>query len=249
MNELRTAAWKGLVGLKRLLGLFVLSIDRNAVAKTYLSGSGIEVGALHNPLAVPEQARVRYVDRMPVEELRRQYPELNDKPLVHVDIVDDGERLDTVQDASQDFVIANHFLEHAQDPVRAFLSMMRVLKSGGVLYLALPDKRFTFDASRQSTTVDHVMADYREGAGRSRATHYAEWAAKVSRLEGGAATAEAERLMAMDYSIHFHAWEQKDMLHLLLYLQTVQPFDLEMMLKNGEECIFILRKQDGEIQQ
>ena len=244
MHKLRSLAWKGLIALKRLMGLFVLSIDRDAVAATYLKGDGIEIGALHNPLKVGENARVRYLDRMTAAELRRQYPELSDKPLVKVDIVDDGERLSTVADASQDFVIANHFLEHVQDPIRAFLAMMRVLRPAGVLYLALPDKRFTFDAARPSTSVEHLLADYREGADRSRAAHYAEWVDKVTRLEGDAAIPEVQRLMAMAYSIHFHVWAQRDMLQLLLQLQTMQPFDMEMMLRTGEECIFILRKQD-----
>jgi hypothetical protein len=58
---------------------------------------------------------VRYVDRKDVGELRREYPELADEELVDVDVVDDGETLGTVADSSQDFVVASHVLEHAQD--------------------------------------------------------------------------------------------------------------------------------------
>ena len=50
----------------------LLSSDRLRELASY----GIEIGALHHPLPVPPEARVRYVDRMPVSELRRQYPEL-----------------------------------------------------------------------------------------------------------------------------------------------------------------------------
>ena len=120
--------------------------DRIAVAKKFITGAGIEIGALHSPLPLPPDAKARYVDRMAVPDLRRQYPELNALNLVDIDIIDDGERLDSIRDATQDFVIANHFIEHCQNPLLALRNMLRVLKPGGILYLAIPDKRFTFDA-------------------------------------------------------------------------------------------------------
>ena len=85
---------------------------RRQIAWRYLSGNGIEVGALHSPLEVPSNATVRYVDRMPVDEVRKQYPELAEYHLVEVDIIDDGEILSSIADSSVDFVIANHMIEH-----------------------------------------------------------------------------------------------------------------------------------------
>lgn len=119
----------------------LVRLDRESIANAYLVGNGIEIGPLHNPLRVPPQARVQYVDRMPVAQLREQYPELHRDRLVSADIIDDGERLESVQDASQDFVIANHFLEHCQNPIETISNMLRVLKPGGVLYICIPDKR------------------------------------------------------------------------------------------------------------
>jgi SAM-dependent methyltransferase len=133
---------------------------RRRIAKRYLSGEGIEIGALHNPLPVPRSARVRYVDRLPVSELRAQYPELEQEPLVQVDILDDGERLAMIADSSIDFVIANHFLEHTQDPVGTLLNAFRVLRPEGILYLAVPDKRHTFDRDRAVTPLGHVLRDF-----------------------------------------------------------------------------------------
>ena len=82
-------------------------ISREVVANTYLSGTGIEVGALHNPLRVPDSAKGLYVDKLLVEGLRKHYPELNDVELVNVDIMADGERREMIGDETQDFVIAN----------------------------------------------------------------------------------------------------------------------------------------------
>src|SRR5215210_513324 len=100
----------------------------------YLRGSGLEIGALHMPLRVARGVRVRYVDRLDVDGLRMHYPELAEHDLVDVDIVADGESLGSVADGSQDFVIANHFLEHTQNPIATVESHLRVLRPDGVIY-------------------------------------------------------------------------------------------------------------------
>src|SRR5262245_20671777 len=83
---------------------------KDRLAPYYLRGRGLEIGALHNPLRVSSRAKVSYVDRLTVAGLREQYPDLRDKKLVRVDVVDDGEQLGSVATETQDFVIANHFL-------------------------------------------------------------------------------------------------------------------------------------------
>src|SRR3977135_908065 len=98
------------------------------LARRHLSGSGLEIGALHCPLRVPPGVTVRYVDRLDRDALRRQYPELTTQELVEVDVVDDGERLGSQADASADFIIANHFIEHTEDPLGTLASHLRVLR-------------------------------------------------------------------------------------------------------------------------
>ena len=68
--------------------------------------------------------------------------------------MDDAERLASLGDASQDFVVANHFLEHTEDPIGTMENVLRVIKPGGIAYLAVPDKRFTFDVSRDVTQIE-----------------------------------------------------------------------------------------------
>src|SRR6185503_1848952 len=85
-----------------------VKLSRELIAETYISGLGIEIGALHNPLKLPAGATARYVDRLSVPELREQYPELASQELVNVDILADGELLETIPDSTQDFVVANH---------------------------------------------------------------------------------------------------------------------------------------------
>jgi predicted SAM-dependent methyltransferase len=236
-----------MTGLSRVVSRLRRAVDparrpRREIAGRYLRGDGIEIGALHNPLDVPRSARVRYVDHLPVEELRRHYPELAGAPLVDVDIVDDGEHLASVADASQDFVIANHFLEHCEDPLGALGNMIRVLRPGGVLYLAVPDKRYTFDADRPVTTTNHVLRDHLEGPEASRRAHYEEWARLVDKVDEPEAHATA--LLERGYSIHFHAWTQAELLEVLRTAadELELDFDIELMLKNRHEVIFVLRR-------
>lgn len=220
--------------------------DRGWLARKYLRGDGIEIGALNSPLAVPRSARVKYVDRMTVGELRLQYPELQSLDIVNTDIVTDGERLDGIGDFTQDFVIANHFLEHCQNPIGAVRNMLRVLKAGGILYLAVPDKRYTFDAARPVTTLEHLIADDEKGPGASKRQHFEEWVRLVNRIEDpGAAEQEVEKLLAKDYSIHYHVWTQGELFDLVRWLQLrpASQFDVQIFAKNEDECLFLLRKR------
>jgi GT2 family glycosyltransferase/SAM-dependent methyltransferase len=215
---------------------------RAAVAGLYLEGQGIEVGALHSPLPVNPSVRVRYVDRMSVADLRRQYPELENLPLVEPDILDNGETLGKVAAESQDFVIASHFLEHCQDPIGTVKSMLRVVRPGGVLFLAVPDKRYTFDRKRPVTTLDHLIRDHEEGPAWSRVGHFEEWAALAE--DENIRGRSAKELMDFDYSIHFHVWTEAEVLELFAAMRTrfQMPFDVETVVRNGIEVIVVLRK-------
>ena len=215
---------------------------RRAVAAAFLRGSGIEIGALHQPLMVPADVNVTYVDRMTTAALRGHYPELADVALVDVDVVDDGERLTTFGDATQDFVVANHFIEHCQNPLQTFHNLFRVLKPAGIMFMAVPDKRFTFDVDRPSTPVDHIMRDFTDGPECSKRQHFEEWSRLVNKAAEADVAAQVDHLMAIDWSIHFHVWSGPDLVELMLAVQRMLAFELELFLRNGGESLCVLRK-------
>lgn len=218
---------------------------RREIASRYLSGSGLEIGALHQPLSVPSDVTVRYVDRMTVEQLREQYPELSRYDLVEVDVIDDGEVLRSVSDASVDFVIANHMMEHCQDPIGSLENHLRVLKPGGILYLSVPDKRFTFDRDRSVTPLEHMARDYEDGPAWSKDSHFEEWARVMEKMPEESVVTRAKELATTDFSIHFHVWTQTEFLRLLLFCQDDLrfPFEIELLQKNDMEIISVLRKR------
>jgi predicted SAM-dependent methyltransferase len=218
---------------------------RRELSERYLSGEGVELGALHYPLWTSERANVRYVDRFDVAGLRRHYPELNDHELVNVDIIDDGETLSTIEDGRLDFVIANHMLEHTENPLGTIRNHLRKVRDGGVLYYAVPDKRFSFDVDRPLTPFEHLVRDDREGAHVSRREHFSEMVRLVSKLtEPDEVEAQIEKLLEINYSIHFHVWNC-DHFSMFLYQANAylgRPFRLEHFCRNDTEVVSILRK-------
>ncbi len=212
-------------------------------AHAWLRGRGIEIGALHHPMRLPRCASVRYLDRLNRADLRRQYPTLAKKHFVDVDIVDDGERLDSIVDASEDFVIANHFLEHCQDPIGTLKNMIRVLRSGGILYLTVPDKRATFDCDRPVTALSHLRIDHECGADASRRGHYEEWVRSVEKLASEESIRRrVEELIARDYSIHFHVWTFREITEMFLALMDEIGFEIMAAIHRDKEGVFVLRK-------
>src|SRR5688572_6100669 len=134
--------------------------------KRYLRGDGIELGALHMPLDLSgcKVNRIRYVDRMSETHLRTHYPEIEAIALVPVDVIDDASTLATVPDGSLDFIIANHLIEHLSDPIAAVRCWYRKLKRRGILYMAVPDMRMTFDRDRPLTELQHFIEDHESSA-------------------------------------------------------------------------------------
>jgi SAM-dependent methyltransferase len=217
---------------------------RRRLAAQFLHGQGLEIGALHLPLPAPRGVRVRYVDRMDVAGLRREYPELRSYDLVEVDVVDDGERLASIGDGSVDFVIANHFIEHTEDPIATLHSHSRVLRPGGVLFLAVPDKRRSFDVERPVTPLAHVVRDFTEGPAWSRREHFEEWVRSVEHTPERDVTARSGALQAEGYSIHFHVWDPAAFAELLVHARAEQgvPLALEALVPVRHEFIAILRR-------
>jgi SAM-dependent methyltransferase len=218
---------------------------RKELAAKFLHGRGLEVGALQRRLAVPQSCVVTYVDRMPLPDLLAHYPELRGQPIQPPDLIDDGETLLTVASESQDFVIANHFLEHCENPIQTLINLGRVLRNGGVLFMAVPDKRFTFDFDRPVTRFADLADACHQQRRCNRDALYLEWAALVQRAQPADAGPLAQKLADEHYSIHFNVWSLPDLLEFVARSQTDfgVPFRLDWVVSSENEVILILRKQ------
>jgi SAM-dependent methyltransferase len=216
---------------------------REDLARRYIRGEGIEIGALHRPLRVPPHVRVRYVDLMSREELVATYSSAvygNPGWVVETDVIDDCERLASFAEQSVDFVIANHILEHTEDPIGALQHLTRVVRSGGTVFITLPDASRTFDQLRARTTVEHVLRDHRDGPEISREEHYREWA-MVECLPPERVPERIAQFARERTRHHFHVWEVDGFLELLRALDL--PATLELAQRNLDEFAVVLRRQ------
>lgn len=130
-----------------------------------LDGVGLEIGPSYNPvLSKRTTPGVRSVDHAPREALVEKYtaygldPSLVDR-IEPVDFVwTGGSLLDAVPDhGSYDYIVASHFIEHSVNLVLLLADCQRLLKPDGVLALAVPDKRFTFDRFKPLTSLGDVV--------------------------------------------------------------------------------------------
>lgn len=225
-------------------------VNRITLAVAYLDGAGIEIGAMNYPVVVKKGVKVKYYDRISREESYKIFPSINLKDLVKVDIIGDGEKLDNIKTESQDFVIANHFIEHCQNVVLTIENILRVLRIGGIIFMAIPDKRYTFDIERDITTADHLKKDYMQGPLWSEYDHYTDFV-KFTDHGKGKSIEEIEeiivKLKEKNWSIHFHVWDHQAMIEMFIMMKKDLGFKFEIELaqaaaKESNESIFILRK-------
>jgi SAM-dependent methyltransferase len=228
--------------LERLTRRFV---DRRyQLAWRHLRGIGLEIGALDRPLMLPSSAKAYYLDRLLPAKLREHYPELSHRRL-YVSLVADGETLSCIAAGALDFLVANHVIEHCEDPIGALAAFARKLKPGGKIFMAVPDMRRTFDRNRRETTWEHLQADREQGPLRSREGHYREWAEVVDGLTGEEAVRRARELQAMTYSIHFHCWTRHGFTDFLERLRATAPLRRIASRSWRNENIFVLVKDSS----
>jgi hypothetical protein len=115
-----------------------------------------------------------------------------------------------------------------------------VVRPGGIVLLAVPDMRYTFDAVRPATSLQHLFRDNLEGPNSSRRSHYEEW---VRLVEGAPEVAIAERaacLEASGYRIHFHVWDFRAFAELLHYVATPNVARVSSVTRNRQENLGLL---------
>lgn len=226
-----------------------MQAKRRRLSRRHLIGEGVEIGALHHPLELSHRASVRYVDRMDAEALRAHYSELAGYNFVPVDIIDDGERLDELADESLDFLVANHFLEHTENPLGTLRSHLSKVRPGGTLYYGVPNKDFSFDRTRTLTSFEHLARDDEEGPEVSRLEHFREWSRIIEKVEGTEAVDARARLLAsIGYSIHFHVWNAATFAEFLdrACVHLDGSFEIREFSLNDMELIAVLGRTEAD---
>jgi SAM-dependent methyltransferase len=127
---------------------------------------------------------------------------------------------------SLDYVASSHVLEHVANPVAALLEWHRVLADGGVIYMVVPDKHFTFDHPRAVTDPEHMWSDYENKVNQYDGTHIFDFVDHIdwpmyrpnvlpADLESDHAAFRAQLIYDVEhkkeFNMHFHVFERENL--------------------------------------
>jgi len=142
--------------------LLQLSRNEKVLYGCNLSGIGLEIGASYCPVA-PKKAgyRVEVLDHADANTLREKYKghDVDISNIEEVDYIWSGQPLHelTGKEDYYDWIVASHVIEHTPDFVSFLQQCEIMLKSNGVLCLAVPDHRYCFDIFRPASTPGDVI--------------------------------------------------------------------------------------------
>lgn len=159
--------------LKQLLHI---KFPESALAHQYLDGlKGLEIGgSYHNPFGLDTQ-NVDYTEENYYKHLEEKFV----GKALPVDIIAPGDDI-PLPDASQDFVISAHVIEHFPDPIKALKEWYRLIRPGGYIFMIVPHKERTFDKDEPRTTLQELI-DRHEGKivpKPNKNDHHSVWVAE-----------------------------------------------------------------------
>ena len=137
-----------------------MKFPESPLAHQLLDGlQGLEIGgSSHNPFGLATK-NVDYTADM--DTVFKINEEILCGEKLPVDVVAPGDAL-PFPDASQDFVISSHVIEHFFDPIAAIKEWLRVVKPGGYVYIIAPLPDAIPDEDRPCTTLSELL-DRHEG--------------------------------------------------------------------------------------
>jgi len=135
-----------------------------------LSSKIVEIGALDAPTFDPHGYDLTIIDYTTKEGLIRdnpRNPRYTDKSLFHVDYaIADSNYISIGR--TYDIAIANHVIEHIPDVLGWLGSIRSILTTGAMLFLSVPDRRYTFDYLRSETRFSTLFEAYAERQSKPR---------------------------------------------------------------------------------
>ena len=155
---------------------------------------GFEIGALTSPLLSKQNSNIVYVDRLSTEALRAKFANdafVDINRIVHVDVVLNNNSLcDAMSQLGPfDYAIASHVIEHVPNVVVWLSEIAHLVRVGGRLVLVIPDKRYTFDFLRGTSSTSSVVAAWIESATRPDAAQIFDFNAYAAEVDKVAAWA------------------------------------------------------------
>jgi SAM-dependent methyltransferase len=155
--------------IKRRLGRDLIGRNPFDLAYYFCKGSGLEVGARNNPYQFGNKCKVVYADiadETVIENILQKGfkigPALSRHGYAKVDYVLKGPKygFEEIKNNFFDFVYSDNVLEHTPNPIFSLIEQLRITKVGGFVYAVIPNKEYTFDCNRETTSIDKLVAKY-----------------------------------------------------------------------------------------
>ncbi len=199
---------------------------------------------------------IEYCDAHDRDGFAELFPELahdlDDFPhVIHYQLnFDEASFVDTIGRQSRDFVIANHCLEHLVNPIRFLNQCYQLLKPGGMLFLAIPDKRRIFDRYRARTRLCELLDRYEKDQTTLTDQQVLDFLNQVEfpnpRLTLADPATRARVAACRKRSIHVNVWNPDDLIELCWHLnsQLNMPMEIVDGVLGGDETVLVLRKAE-----
>lgn len=225
---------------------------------------GLEIAPFHNPLApkrdgwnclsldICDEAALRALAASSEDPVVRE----NLAQIEPVDLVasasDLAEAVGRVGKLGQfDYICSSHNFEHLPNPIKFLRECGSVLKPGGHLSMAIPDKRETFDLVRTLTSLKDLLEAYHGGWMRPSPFHRFDSDNTLMKVDGQAPVLTGDlvlayerllaRLDATDYQdTHVWVFTQRSFLQLIADLMILRLIPLRLIASDREGIEFFV---------
>jgi 2-polyprenyl-3-methyl-5-hydroxy-6-metoxy-1,4-benzoquinol methylase len=219
-----------------------------------LKGNGLEIGGLNNPLIIPKECTIKYLDIEEASDIKSSFIELNNINLVKTDYIGDVGKSNVmnITNTEFDFIIMNHVIEHVANPIQAIKNVWSGIKEGGQLVISVPDKNYTFDKDRPISTFEHILSDYYRGMTDVIDEHYIDFLSYVCPEVFSSSEKFTDALSSVrKRREHVHVWDSISFRNHLVRMLNILGVNYSIIFEssgdhNGIEYFAIIQKGKNE---
>ncbi|MEO5861668.1 MAG: methyltransferase domain-containing protein [Burkholderiales bacterium] len=207
-------------GAKLFFGIHRV-LDRNELYAR-CKGKGVEVGPGPKPQILPAaRTRVNYVEQATPDQWQQLYGKDTKVPvnpvLWQLYVVGNADNI-PADPGSLDFIFSSHVIEHLANPLGHLAYWAKLLRRGGVVAAVIPDRSGCKDYVFQSSPIEELDAEYRQGSMKPTLAHYQRWA------KHRAPNIDPAEILKSGRSIHVHFYTPDSMADALRLMHKALGF-------------------------